>query len=144
MEVKELIRAAVEARKKSYAPYSGYKVGAAVLSDDGSIIKGCNVENASYPAGICAERNAIFSAVAMGYKGFKAIAVVGGRESEEDTFSDYACPCGICRQVMREFTEPSDLSVYIARSEDDYMEYTLEDLLPESFGPGKLKDPRFT
>lgn len=126
--MKALITAALEARKNSYSPYSGYSVGAAILTEDGSIFTGCNIENASYGATNCAERTAIFSAVAAGHRRFKAIAVVGGKENE----SDLPYPCGICRQVLSEFCG-RDFKILIARSEDDYSEHTLEELLPFSF-----------
>jgi len=132
----ELIQAAIEARKRAYAPYSGYLVGAALLTDDGEIYQGCNVENASYGAANCAERTAFFKAVSQGKRDFGAIAIVGGsREAGQgERFPDMAYPCGICRQVMREFCGP-DFRILVGRSIEDYEEYTLEELLPESFGP---------
>ena len=132
---KQLIRLALESLKNSYAPYSGYNVAAAVLCSSGKIYTGVNVENASYPAGICAERNAISHAVACGEKEITAIAIAGGANY---CASDYCPPCGICRQVMREFCDPEKLTVIFARSETDYKEMTLEQLLPESFGPQTL------
>lgn len=139
MDRKRLIEAAFEARKNSYSPYSSYRVGAALLCDDGTVVKGCNIENASYGATICAERVAVFSAVASGKRSFCAIAIVGGSYDEEDNTSDYAYPCGICRQVLREFTDPESFSVIVARSAEIYEEYTLNELLPNSFGPNNLK-----
>ena len=139
MDRKRLIEAAFEARKNSYSPYSSYRVGAALLCDDGTVVKGCNIENASYGATICAERAAVFSAVASGKRSFCAIAIVGGSYDEEDNTSDYAYPCGICRQVLREFTDPESFSVIVARSVEIYEEYTLNELLPNSFGPNNLK-----
>ncbi len=136
-ELKErLISAALDNLKNSYAPYSGFNVSAAVLTASGGIYTGVNVENASYPAGICAERNAIFTAAANGERKLAAVAVVGGKNG---TVTDYCFPCGICRQVMREFAEPQKMKVIIAKSVDDYREMTLADLLPESFGPEALK-----
>ena len=132
---RELIRRALEQQPAAYAPYSGYYVGAAVLMDSGKIYTGVNVENASYPAGICAERNAIFHAAACGERKIKAIAVVGGLDGKND---DYCAPCGICRQVMREFCRPEEMKVLLAKTPEDYREMTLEDLLPESFGPESL------
>ena len=132
--VKELIRSAQEARKKAYAPYSGYMVGAAVLTNELRIYTGCNIENASYTPSICAERTAISKAVR---RGFKAIAVVGSPKGE--TISQYAFPCGVCRQVMREFVDPEKFIVIVARSEQDYKLYCLSELLPESFGPDDLR-----
>ena len=138
MDVKELIRQAMDARCNSYSPYSQYRVGAALLCGDDTVFKGCNVENASYPAGVCAERVAVGNAVSAGRCDIKAIAIVGGKKEEEDTFSDYAWPCGICRQVLREFADPASFRVIVARSVEDYKEFTLDELLPESFGPDNL------
>lgn len=133
---RELIQAAIEAREQAYAPYSGYLVGAALLAADGEIYPGCNIENASYGATNCAERTAFFKAVSQGKKEFRAIAVVGGSRElgQGETFPEMAYPCGICRQVMREFCGP-DFRILVGRSAEDFQEYTLEELLPESFGP---------
>ena len=133
---KQLIRLALESLKNSYAPYSGYNVAAAVLCSSGKIYTGVNVENASYPAGICAERNAISHAVACGEKEITAIAIAGGANY---CASDYCPPCGICRQVMREFCNPKEMTVLLARTPEDYREMTLEDLLPVGCGPEYLK-----
>lgn len=127
----ELIEAAIEAREQAYAPYSHYRVGAALLTADGCVYIGCNVENASYGAANCAERTAFFKAVSEGKRHFEAIAIVGGMEGQE--IKDYAYPCGICRQVMQEF-DASDLRVLTAKSPRDYKEYTLKELLPFGFG----------
>ena len=126
--MKELISAALEARKNSYSPYSGYSVGAAVLCSDGSIFTGCNVENASYGATMCAERTALFTAVAAGHRNFEAIAIVGGKGDE----ADLPYPCGNCRQVLSEFCG-RDFRVIVAKSTDDFEEHTLGSLLPYSF-----------
>ena len=134
----QLIENAIEARKMAYTPYSKYKVGAALLSSHNKIIKGCNIENAAYGPTNCAERTAFFKAVSEGVKEFSAIAIVGGLENETDLFSGYAFPCGVCRQVMREFCD-SEFEIVVARSTDDYKVYTLGELLPESFGPDNLK-----
>lgn len=133
---RELIQAAMEARKRAYAPYSGYLVGAALLAGGGEIYQGCNIENASYGATNCAERTAFFKAVSQGEREFQAIAIVGGSRElgQGDVFPDMAYPCGICRQVMREFCGPQ-FRILVGRSPEDYEEYTLEELLPESFGP---------
>ena len=133
---KALIQAALDSLKNSYAPYSQFNVAAAVLCASGKTYTGVNVENASYPAGICAERNAIFHAAACGERKITAIAIVGGKDG---IVSDYCTPCGICRQVMREFADPKELTVIVAKSADDYKEFTLAQLLPESFGPEFLK-----
>lgn len=131
-----LIASAIDARKSSYAPYSGYFVGAALLCADGEIVTGCNVENASYGATNCAERTAVFKAVSMGKQRFTAIAIAGGKDREQAT--DYAYPCGVCRQVLREFCVPEDMTVIVCRSREDYKELTLAELLPNSFGPENL------
>ena len=123
--MKELIERAMEMAKKAYAPYSHFQVGAAVLAESGKIYGGANVENASYGATICAERNAIAAAVNAGERKFEAIAVT-------------ATPCGMCRQVMREFCNPKTFKVIVAKTADDYRVFTLEELLPESFGPEHL------
>ncbi len=152
MTEKELIMAAFAARENAYTPYSGYKVGAALLSKDGSVVTGCNVENSSYGLCNCAERTAVFKAVSEGKSGFTMIAIVGGlaeagdtcdKSDKEDGYkinetADYAYPCGACRQVLREFCEPKTFKVIVARSCDDFKVYTLEELLPHSFGPDSL------
>ncbi|HZK32925.1 MAG TPA: cytidine deaminase [Tissierellaceae bacterium] len=129
MNIKLLIEKALEAKKKAYAPYSKFRVGAAILTEDSKIYTGCNIEIASYSPTICAERTAIFKAVSEGHKDIKAIAVVGD--------GDMTFPCGVCRQVLREFGPKA--KVIIANSVDEYEEYSLEDLLPHSFGPEDLK-----
>lgn len=128
---KELIAKAYEARKNAYAPYSDYQVGAALLCDDGSIYTGCNVENASYGATNCAERTAVFKAVSEGKRRLKAIAIAGGSGDN----MGMAYPCGVCRQVLREFSEPSQMLIIVAGKDFEYREFSLEELLPESFGP---------
>lgn len=133
----KLIQKAIEARNFAYAPYSGYSVGAALLCEDGSIYTGCNVENASYGATNCAERTAVFKAVSEGRQKFIAIAIAGGKKTDMDM--DYAFPCGVCRQVLREFSDPKKMTVLVCRNTEEYKEMTLEQLLPESFGPVNLK-----
>lgn len=132
-----LIDKAIKARNNSYCPYSEYSVGAALLCSDGKIVTGSNIENASYGGTVCAERTAIFKAVSEGLYDFKAIAISGGRKCSKS--DDYAFPCGICRQVMREFTNPKEFVVIVAKDLDDYKEFYLEELLPNSFGPDNLK-----
>ena len=134
----ELIHAALEARQRAYAPYSRYLVGAALLCEDGTVFTGCNIENASYGATICAERTALFSAVAAGQRRFRTIAIVSGPEETGDVLLPWPSPCGICRQALREFTDPAEFAVILARSEEIYRTCTLEQLLPESFGPDDL------
>ena len=132
-----LIEKAIEVLPNSYAPYSRYNVAAAALFDSGEIYTGVNVENASYGATVCAERNAIFCAVAKGERKLLALAVIGGPEGNYG--NEYCTPCGICRQVMREFADPGSMIVLSAKSPDDYREHMLEELLPQSFGPEHLK-----
>lgn len=132
-----LIQMALNARESAYAPYSHYQVGAALLTDDGEIVTGCNVENASYGATCCAERTAVFKAVSEGKKHFRSIVIVGGMEGREP--EDYAYPCGICRQVLSEFATREDMAVIVAKSCDDYKEYSLSELLPCSFGGDSIK-----
>lgn len=129
---KELVQKAFEMRKYSYTPYSHFRVGAALLGKNGHIYTGCNIENAAYPVSVCAERTAIFKAVSEGIYDFAAIAIVGGEENAESL--ELCPPCGSCRQVMREFCAP-DFEIILARSTEDIYTYTLEQLLPESFGP---------
>lgn len=131
----QLITEAIAVREKAYAPYSSYKVGAALLSKNGKIYTGCNVENASYGATNCAERTAFFKAVSEGETEFEAVAIVGGKQEE----TAYAFPCGICRQVMTEFCNPKEFQIIVAKSVDEYREFTLEELLPLGFGAGNLK-----
>lgn len=126
--MEKLIQAALEAKKNSYSPYSGYSVGAAILTEDGRIFTGCNIENASYGATNCAERTALFSAVAAGYRKFTAIAIVGGKGEQ----ADMPYPCGICRQVLSEFCD-RDFKIIVAKNTDDFEEHTLGELLPYSF-----------
>ena len=129
-EKRELAESAVEARKRAYVPYSHFSVGAALLTDEGETVTGCNVENASYPAGLCAERVAIFSAVAAGKRHFQGIAVTGGKEGEEP--ADFCMPCGMCLQVMSEFAGP-DFEILIVKNEEEIQEYCLRDFLPHTF-----------
>ncbi|MCM1057793.1 MAG: cytidine deaminase [Firmicutes bacterium] len=131
-----LVQAALEARKNAYVPYSHYAVGAALLTKGGEIFSGCNIENASYGATNCAERTAFFRAVSQGERGFAAIAIAGGMEGEEPV--DYAYPCGVCRQVMREFCG-SDFKVIVAKSAEDFQEYRLEELQPFGFGGESIR-----
>lgn len=131
----DLIERALIQRENAYAPYSNYKVGAALITSDNQIFVGCNIENSSYGATNCAERTAIFSAVNSGVRQIFAIAIVGGNSDETSPLSTYAYPCGICRQVIREFSNPTEVKIVIARSINDYKVYSLEELLPNSFGP---------
>lgn len=134
IDERALAEAALKGLKNSYAPYSHFHVSAALLCQDGSIYTGNNIENASYPATVCAERTAFFKAVSEGKRGFAAIAICGGLNGN---VRDYCPPCGVCRQVMREFCKP-DFQILVVKSPEDIREYTLEELLPESFGPENL------
>jgi len=120
---------------KAYAPYSGFFVGAALLCEDGTVYCGCNIENASYSATLCAERNAIFQAVKDGVRDFEAIAVVGGANGE---ITGFVPPCGVCRQVLREFCR-DDFKVILGGKDDDYRVKTLSELLPCDFSAAELE-----
>lgn len=137
MEKKRLIAAAIKARSNSYSPYSGYQVGAALLTKEGTIYTGCNIENAAFGPTNCAERTAFFKAVSEGEREFRAIAIVGSPAGEP---VHLAWPCGVCRQVMMEFCDPEEFVIISAKSEEEYECRTLRELLPEGFGPGNLKD----
>ncbi|SHI76395.1 cytidine deaminase [Dethiosulfatibacter aminovorans DSM 17477] len=131
MEAEKLIEMAIEAREKAYVPYSGFKVGAAVLTKEGKVFTGCNIESASYSPTICAERTAIAKAVSEGYRDIDTIAIVGSLEK-------LSYPCGVCRQMIREFGE--DIKIIVAKNAEEYKEYTIRELLPESFGPEDLEN----
>lgn len=135
MENEQLILLAMEARKKSYSPYSHFKVGAALLTEAGEVYTGCNVENAAFTPTNCAERTAVFKAVSEGKQKFVKIAIVGGTEGKA---MNYCPPCGVCRQVIREFVAPESFKIVLAKNEKEYKEYYLSELLPESFGPEQL------
>ncbi len=129
MSEPELIRQALEARKNAYAPYSGFFVGAALLCEDGSVFRGCNIENAAYTPTNCAERTAFFKAVSEGKRSFVKIAIVGGHENEMAAPS----PCGVCLQVMSEFCDAKSFEVIMAESEKKYTVKKLGELLPYGF-----------
>lgn len=129
MTDKELIEKAKKAAENAYVPYSGYTVGAALLTKNGKVYLGCNIENASYSPTNCAERTAFFKAVSEGEKDFEAIAIVGGKELD---FKDYFTPCGVCRQVMKEFCD-EDFKVLIGKNGEEYLSLTLGELLPFGF-----------
>ena len=132
---KQLIGEAIKMLARSYIPYSHFAVGAALLTKDDKIYTGCNIENAALTPGNCAERTAFFKAISEGEREFKAIAIVGGKDRE---VTDYCSPCGVCRQVMREFCVPSEFVLLLAKNVDDYKEVTLEEMLPMGFGPENL------
>lgn len=133
MDTAELIKIAETAGNNAYAPYSGFKVGAALLCKDGTVFTGCNIENASYGLCNCAERTAFFKAISEGHKEFTAIAIIGSNDRE------ICYPCGACRQVMNEFCNPSEFKVIAAATSDLYEETVLENLLPNGFGPQNMK-----
>ncbi len=127
----ELIKLAIKAASNSYSPYSNFKVGAALLTTDNKVYLGCNIENAAYGPSNCAERTAFFKAISDGVKDFKAIAIVGGK----DSFNELCPPCGVCRQVMSEFCS-KDFKIILGKENLEYKTYTLDELLPLSFELG--------
>ena len=132
----ELILEAKKARERSYAPYSRYKVGAALLTKSGKVYHGCNIENAAYGPTNCAERTAFFKAIYDGERSFEKIAIVGAMEGKEA--NDTCAPCGVCRQVMMEFCDPESFQIVLADGEEKHMVFTLKELLPYGFGPANL------
>ena len=134
MDEKALINQAIAMTERSYAPYSKFHVGAALLGKDGKVYTGCNVENAAYGPSNCAERTAVFKAVSEGCCEFEAIAIVGGLEDEsgKPQIKDFCPPCGVCRQVLAEFCD-KDFKILLANGLGQVKEFTLGELLPESF-----------
>ena len=130
----ELMKAAAKAREYSYSPYSGFKVGAALLTKSGKEFTGCNVENAAYSPTNCAERTAVFKAVSEGEREFLAIAIVGGKGEE---LSDFCAPCGVCRQVLAEFTD-ENFRILLGTPEQ-FSVYSMKEILPYSFGKNNLE-----
>ena len=133
MTPEELMDLAKEAMTRAYAPYSGFKVGAALLCKDGTVYQGCNIENAAFSPTICAERTAIFKAVSEGKRDFAAIAVCGGKDG---IITGFFPPCGVCRQVMTEFCGP-DFPLYLVGANGAWQTKTLAELLPLSFSAGE-------
>jgi cytidine deaminase len=131
MTDKELVIEAINAMKNSYSPYSDFKVGAALLTENGKVYTGCNIENVAFGPSICAERVAFFKAISEGEKSFSKIAVVGGKNG---VITSPTPPCGVCRQVMREFCN-DDFEILIVRENVNYDKVLLKDLLPLSFRP---------
>ena len=131
---RELLQCAIEARKMAYAPYSGFRVGAALVGKSGKIYTGCNVENAAYSPTNCAERTAIFKAVSEGEREFVSIAIVGGMD---ETIADFCAPCGVCRQVLAEFCDP-DFRVVLG-TPDKPQAFAFKDILPYGFGKTDLE-----
>lgn len=134
MNPKELLALAAKARENSYAPYSGFRVGAALFAASGKVYLGCNIENAAYTPTNCAERTAFFKAISEGEREFVSIAVVGGKNG----ISEPSYPCGVCRQVMAEFCDPDSFIIYVADGEG-YRMHTLSELLKFCFTPSSLK-----
>lgn len=133
--IEKMIETAIAQLDYSYAPYSNFKVGAALLAKNGDIYTGCNIENAAYTPTNCAERTAFFKAVSEGVRDFQAICIVGGKDG---VLTEYAAPCGVCRQVMMEFCNPKTFQIILAIDKERYDIYTLEELLPQGFGPSNL------
>lgn len=130
-----LVALAIEAKNKSYSPYSKFKVGAALLAKNGKVYTGANIESAAYSPSNCAERTAFFTAVFEGEREFEAIAVAGGFSDET---ADYCYPCGVCRQVMMEFCDAETFRIIVAKDKNNFKEYLLKDILPFGFGPADL------
>ena len=128
MDDMKLIEMAVKAREMAYAPYSEFKVGAALLAAGGKVYTGCNIENAAYSPSNCAERTAFFKAVSEGERDFEAIAVVGGKDTP-----GFCTPCGVCRQVMAEFCDPKKFRIILMDNKGGTITYLLEELLPAGF-----------
>ena len=131
----KMIELAAAQLSYSYAPYSNFKVGAALLTEGGKLYTGCNIENAAYGPSNCAERTAFFKAVSEGERRFRAICIVGGKDGVP---TEYAAPCGVCRQVMMEFCNPETFQIILLLSKEQYEIFTLKELLPKGFGPHNL------
>ncbi len=131
----EMIELAIGQLQYSYTPYSGFKVGAVLLTKDGKFYTGCNIENAAFTPTNCAERTAFFKAVSEGEREFRAICIVGGKDG---VLTEYAAPCGVCRQVMMEFCDPETFQIILATGKEQYEIFTLKELLPQGFGPTNL------
>jgi len=136
MDRSELIRLALEARQRAYTPYSHFKVGAALLTKEGKVYQGCNIENAAYTPSNCAERTAFFKAISEGDYNFAAIAIVGGAEDAKEL--ELCAPCGVCRQIMMEFCDYNEFEIILAKNPEEYKVMSLEELLPMGFGPANL------
>ena len=138
MNETELIELACKGREQAYTPYSGFRVGAALLTRSGTVYLGCNIENASYGPTNCAERTAFFKAVSEGERDFEAIAIVGG--PGEGRTGEMCAPCGVCRQVMTEFCDPKTFRIILENGGGKVRTFLLEELLPLGFGPDNLKE----
>ena len=134
--IEKMIEQAMEQIQYCYAPYSGFKVGAALLTKEEKIYTGCNIENAAYTPTNCAERTAFFKAVSEGEREFQGICVIGGKNG---VIEKYTPPCGVCRQIMMEFCNPETFQVILAIDRENYEVLLLKDLLPMGFGPDHVK-----
>lgn len=135
-QIKELFVVACDYRKRAYSPYSHFQVGAALLTKEGKIYGGCNIENAAFGPTNCAERTAFFKAVSEGERDFLAIVIVGGKEGEKEEF---CAPCGVCRQVMAEFCDPDSFYIILGNSAADCQKFLLKEVLPFSFGAHNIQ-----
>lgn len=130
MDIRDLIKKAIDLKKRAYAPYSNFHVACVVMTKSGKIFDGVNVENAAYSPSLCAERNALSTAITQGERDFAYIVITGD--------SEYTYPCGVCRQFIREFAD-GDTRIVVAKDSENYKTYTIEDLLPESFSKKDLE-----
>lgn len=134
-QIQKLIDLAIEQLSFAYTPYSGFQVGAALLTKEGKIYTGCNIENVAYSPTNCAERTAFFKAVSEGERQFQAICIVGGKNG---VLTEYTAPCGVCRQVMMEFCNLDSFQIILAKDRETYKIFSLRELLPMGFGPDNL------
>lgn len=134
-QIQKMIDLAIEQLSVAYTPYSGFQVGAALLTKEGKIYTGCNIENAAYSPTNCAERTAFFKAVSEGERQFQAICIAGGKNG---VLTEYTAPCGVCRQVMMEFCNPDSFQIILAKDRETYKIFPLRELLPMGFGPDNL------
>ena len=132
IEIKDLIKRALEIKDRAYAPYSNFHVACVVMTRSGRVFEGVNIENASYSPTLCAERNALSTAITEGERDFDYIVVTGD--------SDYTYPCGVCRQALMDTCDPETFEVVVAINEEDYKIFKLKDLVPMGFGPDRLED----
>lgn len=132
-KIKSLAEQAIEAQRYSYSPYSQFQVGAALLSREGAVFTGCNIENVAFSPTNCAERTAFFKAISQGVQDFSAIAIVGNPKGVSPTDHGFCSPCGVCLQVMAEFCHPETFLVILVKSPEDYRCHLLKDLLPFAF-----------
>ena len=139
MTHEELVKKAYEAQDYSYCPYSGFQVGAALLTQNGKIYTGCNIENAAFSPTNCAERTAIFKAVSEGETQFQAIAIVGNKKGAPEEEWEFCTPCGVCRQVLLEFVDPQKFEILLGKDKE-IRKFTLSQLLPESFSPSMVAE----